>query len=193
MALAALLAALFVRAGLVESYYVPDRGMEPVLAAGDRVLVAKVNVSPERGQVVVADVTTAFAGPDRGSPAAPGVIGRVLGGIASALGVRTGERSIVARVVALGGDTVSCSASGRVLVGAREVSGDIGCTGLQVVVPKGSVWLLGDDPAHATDSLSQAQESGQGVVPVADLVGRVIFRVWPPGPVESAVGEKVAS
>ena len=181
--LVALVAGALVRGLLVESFYVPDRGMEPTLGAGDRVLVTKWSRAPERGEVVVADVRSAFDGPERGSPTADGVIGRVLGWGASVLGVASGSRLVMDRVVAVGGDEVSCSPEGRVLVGEHPVSDAVGCSGLSVQVPVGSVWLLGDSPAHASDSLSQVRDGapGQGLIPAADIVGRVRVALWPPG------------
>lgn len=40
-------------------------------------------------------------------------------------------------------------------------------------VPKGHVWLLGDNRANSTDSREF------GAIPVGLIVGRVAFRVWP--------------
>lgn len=179
--LVALLAAALVRAFLLETFFVPDRGMEPTLGAGDRVLVAKWTGAPARGDVVVADVTEAFHGVTRGSSVDDGLIGSLLSSVASALGIHTGAQSIAARVVAVGGDTVTCSAAGEVVVGGSAVSGPVGCEGLEVAVPAGSVWLLGDDPAHAIDSLSQADSGVHGLVPVDDVVGRVVLSLWPVG------------
>lgn len=40
-------------------------------------------------------------------------------------------------------------------------------------VPKGHVWLLGDNTANSTDSRQL------GPIPLGLVVGRVAFRVWP--------------
>lgn len=42
-----------------------------------------------------------------------------------------------------------------------------------VEVPKGHIWLLGDNPAHSLDSRTY------GPVPMALVKGRVLFQVWP--------------
>lgn len=50
-----------------------------------------------------------------------------------------------------------------------------------VVVPKGHVWLQGDNTANSTDSRNY------GPVPYALVTGRVFYRIWPPegwGPVQ---------
>lgn len=45
----------------------------------------------------------------------------------------------------------------------------------QVVIPKGHVWLQGDNPSNSTDSRHY------GPVPYALLQGKVFVRIWPPG------------
>ncbi len=176
--LLALVAAALARSFVVETFFVPDDGMAPTLAAGDRVLVLKAGASVARGDVVVVDVSRAFAGPSRATHEDSGPIGSTLSALADSLGVHNGSRAVVARVVAVGGDVVTCSA-GRLVVGATPVSGDVGCDAVTVTVPAGSLWVLGDHPAAAFDSWAHVTQAGQGLVGTGDVVGSVDLRWWP--------------
>ena len=90
-------------------------------------------------------------------------------------------RETLKRVVGLPGETVSVQDS-RVFVGARELDEpyvdrshwDAQYTG-QVAVPDDAVWLLGDNRGASVDSRVY------GPVPLADVDGRVLLRLWPPG------------
>lgn len=177
-----LLVALLVRVFLAEAFFVPSPAMAPTVSAGDRVLVVKPVGPPARGDVVVADVTTAFAGPSRATPVADGLIGRAMGAAASVFGVRDGSVSVISRVVAVGGDSVAV-ADGTLTVNGRVVAEGVSDPDLPAfTVPRGSVWLLGDNHRVAIDSLSNAASTpGHGVVPTAQVVGRAWLRFWPLG------------
>lgn len=180
LALALLVAAL-VKAALVETWYAPDDAMAPTVRAGERVVLVKTG-TVARGDVVVADVSDAFRGPSRATHVDDGTIGSLLSSVAGALGVRNGERSVIARVVAVGGDTVACCTGGEVTVGSNAVgAAPAGTADFEVAVPAGSVWLLGDTPAVAFDSLEQVGGGDLGLVPVDDVIGRAALRLWPFG------------
>lgn len=177
----ALLAAVVVKATLVETWYAPDDAMAPTVSAGERVLLTKVG-GVERGDVVVVDVSEAFSGPSRATHVADGVLGSVLSSVADVLGVRNGERSVISRVAAVGGDTVTCCDGGEVRVGGAAVAkAPTGTEPFTLEVPKGSLWVVGDRPDVALDSLSQVAEDTRGVVPVEDVIGRAALRLWPLG------------
>lgn len=175
----ALLLALVVRVFLVQAFFVPSPGMAPSVRAGDRVLVVKAGGPPARGDVVVADVSRAFAGPSRATPQDAGLVGRVLGPIASALGVRNGSRAVISRVVAVAGDEVAVTA-GDVRVNGKSLDQQVPEADLAAfTVPAGHVWLLGDNHRLAIDSLTNAATAEHGAVPVSDVVGRAWLRYWP--------------
>lgn len=180
----ALLLALLVRTTVVESYAVPDAGMEPTLGAGDRVLIGKWGTPDERGRVVVADMTAAF-GWESGGPAPASVTARLLAAVATRVGVQRPEHSTVARIVAVEGDRVACTASGAVSVNEEIVSETALCPQVRLVVPTGSVWLLGDDAGAGPDSLAAVREGGDGMVEDTAIVGPVVASLWPLGAVTS--------
>jgi signal peptidase I len=179
-----LLLAVLVKALLLESWFVPNGAMVPVLAAGDRVLVLKTG-EPRPGDIVVADVSEAFPGPDRATHEDDGLVGRVLAAVADGVGVTNGSRSVAARVVATGGSTVTCCTDGQVLVDGAPVGPAPSAEPFEVAVPPGSVWLLAERPHLALDSLSVVDAEGHGLVPVDAVVGRVVLRFWPLGAVGS--------
>eukprot|EP00617_Octactis_speculum_P024454 CAMPEP_0185756160 /NCGR_PEP_ID=MMETSP1174-20130828/14599_1 /TAXON_ID=35687 /ORGANISM="Dictyocha speculum, Strain CCMP1381" /LENGTH=148 /DNA_ID=CAMNT_0028435009 /DNA_START=279 /DNA_END=725 /DNA_ORIENTATION=- len=81
------------------------------------------------------------------------------------------DQTVCKRIRGLEGDTVTLSRSG---------SG--GMSGATIKIPKGHVWLEGDNSANSTDSRYY------GPVPAALIKGRVALKIWPLsecGPVES--------
>lgn len=167
---------------IVTPFGVPSVSMENTLHVGDRILVNKLSyaASPvHRGDVVV------FTDP-----------GGWLDGTQQSGG--HGDY-LVKRVIGIPGDHVSCcSTAGRVSVNGRELDEQFtvvpdgspsGATPFDVTVPAGDLWVLGDNRHHSRDS-SQTQElKTKGFVPIANVVGQAVFKVWPltdVAPIESA-------
>ncbi len=182
MSLCVLLLLVLLRGVVLETFTVPSSSMTPTLRPGDRVAVWKPGSGDvRRGQVVVFDATAAF---EVGS-APTGLRGR-LAGLGDAVGIRFGQTDYVKRVVGVGGDRVTQGADGVLRVngrltderylGSRHTPGEP----YDVRVPRGSVFVLGDDRADSDDSRAHLGSPGGGMVPVDDIVGRVTFRYWPP-------------
>ncbi|KAK4047668.1 hypothetical protein OIO90_006097 [Microbotryomycetes sp. JL221] len=70
---------------------------------------------------------------------------------------------VLKRVIALEGDTVLIDPTGDKGIGTDSM----------VTVPKGSIWLAGDNLSNSTDSRDY------GAVPLALVKGKVVARVWP--------------
>jgi signal peptidase I len=187
----ALLVMALVRGFLVQSFYVPSGSMEPTIVPGDRILVNKLvaGSSLQRGDVVVFDGTTTFAAAERKPHEDKGIIGRVLAGAASLLGVQLGEEDFVKRVIGLPGDHVVCCApDGRLEVNGTPVSEPYIEPGdkpseltFDVTVPAGRLWVMGDHRGDSADSRSHLGDPGGGTVSVDDVVGRTVARYWPLG------------
>ena len=158
----ALLASFLVKAYLVRSFFIPSGSMEDTLLVGDRVLVNELvpGVVPlQRGDVVV------FRDP---------------GGW---LGTGQGD-DLIKRVIGLPGDTVSCcDTQGRLSVNGHAVdesyvvlqsgSDRVSLQDFSVTVPKGRLWVMGDNRYDSADSRAH------GTVPVSDVVGRAFLTTWP--------------
>ncbi|NEY33156.1 signal peptidase I [Streptomyces sp. PRKS01-65] len=139
-------------------YTVPTRSMAPTIDAGDRVLAQRVDGGEvRRGDVVVFKDATWSNAP------------------------------MVKRVVAVGGDTVSCCQDGRLTVNGRQIDepylpeGSAAEAGLfpTVTVPQGRLFLLGDERGSSLDSTAHLTEAAQGTVASGAVQARVDAVVWP--------------
>lgn len=186
----ALLLAMGVKTFLVESFYVPSGSMEPTLQGDptgtqDRILVQKVSYwrgQPQRGDVVVfSDPGHWLSAEEAGGP----TTGMQKG--LSWVGLFPSGGHLVKRVIGVGGDTVKCcDSSGRLQVNGTSLEEPFvrqpdatSQTPFQVVVPRGDLWVMGDNRGNSQDSRAHQDEPGGGFVPVADVTGKVALVVWP--------------
>lgn len=149
---------------VMQPFEIPSSSMERGLRIGDRVLVNKLayrfGAEPRRGDVVVFDGTGYFGNAD--------YVKRVVGVGETTWSAATrrearGERPVGRRVdVSVPGDSPS------------DVSFD-------VVVPTGSLFLLGDHRSASSDSRDHLGSPGGGMIPVGDVIGRADWIAWPAG------------
>ncbi|HBV25580.1 MAG TPA: signal peptidase I [Acidimicrobiaceae bacterium] len=151
----ALLAALVLRATLIQTYYIPSTSMTPTLEVGDRLMVYKLAFSigdVEKGDLVV------FSRPSR-LPDSP-------------------INDFVKRVVALEGEKVGVTDGDLYIDGSRvdepylessTVTNDFE----EVEVPDGHVFVMGDNRQNSRDSRDF------GPIQEELLVGEVFLRIWP--------------
>ncbi|MFJ6466264.1 signal peptidase I [Streptomyces sp. NPDC091387] len=141
-------------------YTVPTESMTPTVNAGDRVLAQRVDGSEvRRGDVVV------FTDP------------------------AWGEMPMVKRVVGIGGDKVACcEKDGRLTVNGIPVeepylqtADPASANDFTAEVPKGQLFLLGDDRRVSLDSRVHLEDGGQGSVPRTAVTARVDAVAWPLG------------
>ena len=205
LVLIALVLALLIKTFLVQAFYIPSGSMENTLQGGpfnnhpedhkhhpyDRVLVNKLIYrirDIHRGEIVV------FRGPKSWQDAPEFVshtpsnpIGRFFHDIGSAIGVAApSSKDFIKRVIGVGGDHVVCDGRGPVTVNGvplREPYIYPGSkpsdTPFDVVVPKGRLWVMGDNRAGSADSRSHQGDHG-GTIPASDVIGRAFVVVWPP-------------
>jgi signal peptidase I len=163
--LGCLLFLLFLNAFVVQPFQIPSGSMEQGLRTGDRVLVDKLayrfGAEPRRGDVVVFDGTGYF-----------------------------GHGDYVKRVVGVGEDhVVCCDKEGRIEVNGRPVDesgflypGDSpSAVPFDIVVPDGTLFVLGDHRSDSSDSRDHLGSPGGGMIPVGDVVGRADWIAWPLG------------
>jgi signal peptidase I len=175
--------AFLIKSFVAQAFYIPSESMVPQLQVNDRVVVSRVAYhlhGPHRGDIVVFDDPRSGAA-TVGTPAKPNVIVRVVRGMGEAVGiVQPSTEEFIKRVIGLPGETVEAKA-GRVYVNGRLLyepylpNGTITSDFPPVVVPAGSLWVMGDNRGNSSDSRVF------GPVRRSTVVGRTILRVWPPG------------
>lgn len=135
---------------------VSGSSMNDTLTDGDRLLVQSTFYTPQRGDVVVVDGYINYGKP------------------------------LVKRVIAKGGDTVDIDTdAGLVYVNGEaldepytpEGTLSAGDVTFPLTVPEGTLFLMGDNRQHSTDSRS----SSIGFIDERDILGKVLLRLYPFG------------
>jgi signal peptidase I len=192
----ALLLAVVIKTYAIQAFFIPSGSMETTLHGctgcnNDRVLVDKVTYrfgDPQPGDVVV------FRGPDSwvnteftvDEPTS--TFGEVVQQFLSLIGLAPpDEKDFVKRVIAVGGQTVSCCDSrNRVMVDnqpldepyiyylpeagpARQIPFG------PITVPQGELWVMGDSRNNSSDS----RVDGHGPIPVDNVIGKARMKVLP--------------
>jgi signal peptidase I len=164
---------------------------------GDRILVDKVVYdfhSPRPGDVVV------FKGPpgwDQNeffvdSSSNPAI--KWLRQLAASIGIaKPNEYDLVKRVIAVGGQTIRCcDSSYRMVVDGKPLDEPYiywqpGRPGPAdqlrfgpVTIPKGYLWVMGDNRSNSDDSRYQNGGGIKGIVPVTNVIGKARTVIWPP-------------
>jgi signal peptidase I len=188
----ALLLSLLIKTFLLQAFLIPSGSMEDTLLVGDRVLVNKLADKPNeihRGDVVV------FRDPGGWLPAdadGGGLRARIHNALVF-VGVApsTTASDLVKRVIGVGGDRiVCCDSEKRITVNGVPLTepylypGDLAAPSLSefsVRVPQDRIWVMGDHRSQSADSRYHLGDPGGGFVPVDDVVGRAVARVWPLG------------
>ncbi len=186
----ALVLSLLVKTFLVQAFYIPSPSMHETLIENDRILVSKLVPGPlsiHRGDIVV------FKDPGGWleTPPVAKVTGwhRTVNDVLTWVGllpVDAGEH-LVKRVIGLPGDHVSSAGNGApVKVNGVALNEPYVAPGSQpsnmafdVVVPPGSLWVMGDNRDHSSDSRYHQGNPGGGSVPEANVVGVAFVIVWP--------------
>jgi signal peptidase I len=182
----ALVVSAIVKTFFVQMFFVPSGSMRPLFVDDDRILVQKISYwggDVRRGDVVVFDDP---GGQWLGTEGVPRLspVQKVL----SEVGLYPTGGHLVKRVIGVGGDRVMCcDTQGRVTVNGVPLSeksyimrgADPSDRRFDVTVPKGRIWVMGDNRANSEDSRYHQDLPGGGTVPVEDVVGKVYAIVWP--------------
>ncbi len=129
--------------------------MEPTLEGGDRLIISNLFYTPAAGDIVVLSDETGL------------------------------DEALIKRIIALPGQTVDINENGEVLVDGKVLSEPYiaerideshrGDMTYPLTVPEDSVFVMGDNRNHSTDS----RDSQVGLVDEGEILGRVIFRLLP--------------
>jgi signal peptidase I len=184
---AALVISFLIKTFLIRSFYIPSESMESTLLVNDRIIVNQLvpEVVPlERGDVVV------FRDPGGWLPAMPETPQAPLEAAADwvlsliGLSASDSDEHLVKRIIGLPGDRITCCND----LGQLSINGvpldepyvllppdtiDVSGQDFQEDVPEGTLWVMGDNRYDSSDSRFN------GVVPIADIVGRAVVVSWP--------------
>lgn len=169
---------MVVKAFVAQAFYIPSASMEPQLKINDRVIVSKLAYdlhAPRRGDIVV---FRAPPGLEKSPTPQHDPVLRALADAAQAVGLASSGTDLIKRVIALPGETVEGRGGhvlidGRVLIEPYLPPGTLTSSFGPFVIPKGYVWVMGDNRNDSEDSRYF------GAIPVRTIVGRAIWRVWP--------------
>ena len=178
----ALLLAFAVQALAVKPYRIPSPSMEPTLDVGQRVLVNRIprhlGSHPGVGEIVVfrppagADTETCGASGQGDGTSTP--CDRDLPGGRS-------HDTYIKRVVGVAGDRIEIRGGHVIRNGVRQSEPFArSCTGADctfthaITVPKGSVYVMGDNRGNSSDSRIW------GPVPTGWIIGTAVATYWPP-------------
>jgi signal peptidase I len=176
----AIVLAVVLRATVAEAFRIPSGSMEPQLDIGDRVVVSRTAYrlhDPRRGDVVVFDCPPAAGCAPAPHEALPV---RALHVVMEAVLLREPQpEEYIKRVIGLPGESVqgkdgSVFVDGKRLVEPYLPAGTITSDFGPEVVQPGHLWLMGDNRGNSSDSRVFGQ------VDQDTVVGRALFRVWPP-------------
>lgn len=181
---------------IARAFVIPSGSMETTLHGcsgcdNDRVLVDRLTSrfsEPEQGQVLVFLQPRTWKNSELEPPPDPTGINRVFAMIGSVVGIQpAGRTDLIKRVVAVGGQTVSCcDIRNRVMVDGKPLdepyvyyAPEFGPAKQApfgpIVVPKGQLWMMGDSRNNSIDSRAPRN----GPVPASDVLGRARLIIFP--------------
>ncbi|MFI8325364.1 signal peptidase I [Streptomyces sp. NPDC085529] len=184
----ALILALLIKTFLVQAFSIPSESMMNTLKKGDRVLVDKLTPwfgsEPERGEVVVFHDPGGWL--ETAETPKPNAVQKFLSFIG--LMPSAEEKDLIKRVIAVGGDTVSCKEGGKVVLNGKELDesaylypGSVPCQDSfgPVKVPQDRIWVMGDNRQNSLDSRFHQELPGGGTIANDQVVGRAVVVAWP--------------
>jgi len=182
---------------IAEARYIPSGSMLPGLKVNDRLIVEKLSLrkrTPFRGEIVVFNSPYSFDKKliaDRQthlpSKFQCSLITFPLISWIPTLSDRACD-AYIKRVIAIGGDRLLINANGSIVVNGRSINepyveyfcprkpGFKPCRPITTNVPKGHVFVLGDNRANSWDSRFWPEG---GFLPEKEIIGKANWRFWP--------------
>nr|WP_249667538.1 signal peptidase I [Cellulomonas fengjieae] len=186
----AIVLSLLVKTFLVQAFFIPSQSMHDTLIERDRILVSKLTPGPldlRRGDIVV------FKDPGGWLPAVaapePGAVQGAVNSALTYIGLYPADANehLVKRLIGLPGDHVACAGAGEpITVNGVPVEEPYLANGVlpsdmafDITVPDNSIWVMGDNRSHSSDSRYNQGKPGGGSVPIDNVVGMAFVTVWP--------------
>ena len=183
----AMVMAIVVKTFFLQAFYIPSESMEPTMLPDDKILVQKVSYwfgDVDRGDIVVFDDPGGWLSA-ADSTQASNAFQRAL----EKVGLYPTGGHLIKRVIGVGGDEVACcDDKGRITVNGtpldepylmdETVNAD---QPFDQKVPKGYLWVMGDNRGNSADSRAHLGDPGGGFIKEDSVVGKAWVRVWPLG------------
>jgi signal peptidase I len=187
----ALVISFVIKSFLIRSFYIPSGSMFDTLQINDRIIVNQLvpNLVPlERGDVVVFRDPGGWLGSlPENKPSHPlAQVGEFLSSVIG-LSAPDNNQHLVKRVIGKGGDrVVCCDLDNRITINGKAIiepylakGSNPSNTEFDVVIPKDSFWVMGDNRGNSEDSRYHADAPGRGFVSKSFVVGRAFVISWP--------------
>lgn len=188
-------------------YVIPSASMEPTLhgcpeCTDDRIFVEKVSYyfsEPQPGDVVVFEGTPSWDGMYQSPRSDNAVFARIQDGLSLVGLAAPDENTLVKRIIATGGQTVSCQEGDTAVMvdgqpidqsyvqsppqyAVDESMGSEACGGPYfgpVEVPEDSYFMMGDNRTNSADSRAHMFDDRQGTIPAENIRGKAKFVFYP--------------
>ncbi|MFL6116876.1 MAG: signal peptidase I [Catenulispora sp.] len=184
----ALVLAFVIKTFLVQAFVIPSGSMQQTLEINDRVLVNRfanwLGHEPNRGDIVV------FQDPGGWLDSEPTKPKNLFSKTLTAVGLLPEDNGdLIKRVIGVGGDHIECKGNGApVTVNGAPLKEDgylypsnlPSMEPFSVDVPSGDLWVMGDHREVSVDSRAHIKGQTGGFVPVGNVVGIAVLKVWPP-------------
>ena len=183
----ALIGSTLLKSFVFQAFYVPSGSMKNTFQISDRFVASRVGHEIRHGDIVVFyDAAGWMAETEDAVALRKSAWTRFLK--MSGIVPSQNNEVMVKRAIGLPGDhVICCNAYRQIKVNGVAIDEPYLPVGMvpsdikfDVVVPEGSLFLMGDNRSHSADSRRFLEHPSGGFVREKDVIGRAVATIWPP-------------